>query len=265
MEKYKLKIKIDLVYLFLILLVTEIFNYLSTYTRGGVLIITATLGVLLLETWIIKTFIQYSGRKVSQYSDVIVRISLRNRFFAYFILPLVFYLSLLAFLFFNKNLSLSYVVMGVCIILILILFLNIKSSLNKIYTISLPTRAIFDFLCISILYLLVNVYVRISIVSWLFFIIVFFTAFILLLSSLKLHSKLGGIEILVAFLSALFISIITFIFLNTNIFIIPAISSLAFYLVISMWNIRFVGKTQFSDYLLPFLYVVLALVLILNI
>jgi hypothetical protein len=36
-------------------------------------------------------------------------------------------------------------------------------------------------------------------------------------------------------------------------------------LVISIWNIRFSGKIHLVDYFLPFLYVVLALILILTI
>lgn len=265
MKKYKLRTQNDIIYLFILLLVTKIFSYLAAYTRGSILIITGILGVLLLETWFIRTFTLYSGKKISKYSDVIVRISLKERFFSYFVLPLLFYLSLLAFLFFNKNIILGNVVLGVCIVLFLILFLNVKSSLNKIYSIASATRAIFDFLCISILYLLTNVYVRIGLSSYMFAGIIFVTALILLLFSLKLHNKFGIAELIISILSALFISFLTYIFSNTNIFVIPAISGLAFYLVISMWNVRFAGKTHFSDYLLPFLYVILALILVLTV
>ncbi len=238
---------------------------MSPYVKGGILILVGVLGILLLETWFIRTFSIYSGKKVSKYSDVIVRISLKERFFGYFVLPLVFYISLLAFLYFNRNLTLGYVVMGVCMVLFLILFLNVKSSLNKIYSIASATRAIFDFICISILYLLTNVYVRIGLPSYLFVIFLFVTALVLLAFSLKLHERLGLTELGISILSALFVSVLTFIFWNTNIFVIPAVSGLAFYLVISIWNVRFSGKTHFSDYILPFLYVALALTLILTI
>jgi len=40
---------------------------------------------------------------------------------------------------------------------------------------------------------------------------------------------------------------------------------LAFYLIISIWNIRFSGKIKFVDYLVPFLYVAIAIILVLNI
>jgi hypothetical protein len=229
------------------------------------LTITAGLGIVLLETWFIRSFRLYSGKKISKYSDVIVRISLKERFFSYFVLPLLFYASILAFLYFNRNLLLGHVVLGICMVLFLVLFLNVKSSLNKIYSIENATRAIFDFICITILYLLTNIFVRVGFSMWIFALILFGTSFVLLLFSLKLHRKLGFLEILVSKLSAIFISCLTIIFWSTNIFVIPIVAALAFYLVISIWNIRFSGKIHLVDYFLPFLYVVLALILILTI
>jgi len=264
-KKYRLKVQNDIVYLFILLAITEFFSYLVLNTRGIALPITAGLGIFLLETWFIRTFRLYSGKKISKYSDVIVKISLRDRFFSYFVLPLIFYVSLLAFLYFNRNALLGHVVLGVCMVLFLVLFLNVKSSLNKVYSIENATKAIFDFICITILYLLTNIYIRIGLSMVVFALILFGTAFILLLFSLKLHRRLGLIEILVSFLSAIFIACLTIIFWSTNIFVIPLIGALAFYLVISMWNIRFSGKVHLVDYILPFLYVVLALILILTI
>jgi hypothetical protein len=55
------------------------------------------------------------------------------------------------------------------------------------------------------------------------------------------------------------------IFFDSNIFVIPAVSTLSFYLVLSLWNIRFAGKLKFVDYLPPFIYSILALILILKV
>jgi hypothetical protein len=89
-------------------------------------------------------------------------------------------------------------------------------------------------------------------------------AFVLLLFILKIHERVGLLEILISFFSSIFIAVSTVMFWNFNIFVVPAVASLAFYLVISLWNIRFAGKIHLSDYLVPFLYVILALTLILN-
>lgn len=265
MKAEKLKVQNDILYLFLLLTVSEFFNFLVLRSELMTILLVGSLGIVLLETWFVRAFSIYSGKKISKYSDVIVRISFRERFFGYFILPLIFYVSLLVFLFFNRNLVLGHVVLGICMVLLLILFLNVKSSLNKLYSVENATRAIFDFICITILYLLVNVYIRMGLSIILFLVLIFISVLILLVFSLKLHDRLGWLEIFVSVLSSIFISFVTFVFWDFSIFVIPLVASLAFYLVVSLWNIRFSGKIRFSEYLLPFLYVALAIILILYI
>jgi hypothetical protein len=263
--KYKLRVKNDLLYLFILIVVTQFFNYSVLRSSLGFLVVIGTLGLLILETWFVRAFSMYSGKKVSQYSDVIIRISLKSRFFAYFILPGIFYISLLFFLYFNRNEILGYAVLGGCAVLLMVLFLNVKSSLNKLYSLAIATRAIFDFICITIFYLLLNSYVRMGLSIEIFTVASIFSALILLIFVLKIHDRLGFFEYLVSFFSALFISLFTILFWNYNVFVIPAIGALAFYLIISIWNIRFAGKIKFIEYLLPFLYVIMALILILNV
>jgi len=224
--KYKLKVKNDFLYLFILLVVTQFFNYSVLRASLEFLVILGVLGFLLLETWFVRAFSMYSSRKVSKYSDVIIKISLKSRFFAYFILPAIFYISLLFFLYFNRNEILGYAVLVGCTVLLMVLFLNVKSSLNKVYSLAIATRAIFDFICITIFYLLLNSYIRIGISIELFTILSVLSALILLIFVLKIHDRLGFFE--------------------------------------SIWNIRFAGKIKFVEYLVPFLYVVIAIILILN-
>ncbi len=263
--KYKLKIKNDILYLFLLLTVTQFFNYSVLRAPLRFLVLLGVVGLLLLETWFVRAFSIYSGKKVSKYSDVIIRISLKDRFFAYFILPAIFYVSLLFFLFFNRNEMLGYAVLAGCMVLLLVLFLNVKSSLNKLYSLAIATRAIFDFICITIFYLLLNSYIRIGFGIEMFTILTILSSLVLLVFVLKIHNRLGFIEFLVSILSSLVVSLFTIFFWNYNIFVIPAVGALAFYLIISIWNIRFSGKIKFVDYLIPFLYVVIAIILVLNI
>ena len=262
--KYRLKLKNDLFYLFVILFITQIFNHSVLNAPFSFLLVLGFLGLMLLETWFIKTFRDYSGKKVSKYSDVIVRISLKKRFFGYFVLPAIFYISLLVFLYFNRNMLLGHTVLGVCTVLLLILFLNVKSSLNRIYSVAIATRAIFDFMCITIFYLLLNSFVRIGVSMEVFTALSIISSLVLLIFVLKIHNKLGSFELLVAIFSALFIAIFNLFFWNYNIFVIPAIGALAFYLIISLWNVRFAGKIKFIDYIIPFFYVAIAIILVLN-
>ena len=78
MEKLKTKVQNDILYLFLILLLTEIFNSVVMSGDRSVLLTVGILGLLLLETWFVRAFSIYSGKKISRYSDVIVRISLKE-------------------------------------------------------------------------------------------------------------------------------------------------------------------------------------------
>jgi hypothetical protein len=262
--KNKIKIEKDLLYIFLLIFITEVFFYNVDTTPFPVLAIIGGFGLLLLETWFIQVFSKYSGRKVSKYSDVIVKISLKDRFFSYFILPGIFYISLLAFLYFTKNALLGHFASGVSMVLILILFLNVQASLNRVYTVTGTTKAIFDFICITIFYLLINIFIRLGLSLPVFIALGFISAFVLLFFILKLHDRVGLIEFIITFLSSIFIASSLYAFWNFNVFVIPAVGALAFYLIVSLWNIRFSGKIYLIDYFVPFLYVGIALILILN-
>lgn len=262
--KKKLEIKSELLYLVLIVLVTVYFSY-STHVYGSMFLISGILGAVLLLTWFVRAFALYSGRRISQYSEVIQRISIRDRFFSYFILPTIFYASLLLYIYYNTSFYMDLVLIGVASLQLLILFVNVKSSLSKVYTIVSQTRAVFDFMCISTFFLLLSVYVRLGLGLWIFLGLVFITSLILFWFDIKIHSKEGLSSFTLSLLSSLFVAITSSIFFATNIFVIPAVGTLAFYLILSLWNIRFAGKVHLVDYLIPFIYSILALILILNI
>ena len=263
MKKQKLEIKNDLLLLFIILAITVIFNDSVLTSSIRTTIMWGILGLSVLELWFITIFNANSQKKISKYSGVLMKISLKERFFPYFLLPAIFYVSLLFFLFFNRNVILGNIVLGVSMILLLVLFLNVKSSLKRYYTVHILTRTIFDFLCITILYLLLNSFLRMGVSLQVYTALSFVSSLILSIFVLKLHDRIGGFEVMTAIASSIFISASMILFWNKNIFIIPAIGSLMFYLVISIWNIRFAGRTKFEDYLAPILYVILAMTLIL--
>ena len=228
-------------------------------------LLSGILGWILLLTWIIRAFALYSGRKISQYSEIIQRISIKERFFSYFVLPSVFYISLLTYIFFNTSFLMDIVLIFVASLQLLIFFINVKSSLRKVYTIASQTKAVFDFICISTFFLLLSVLIRIGLELWIFLILVFIVSAILLWFDVKVHNRESLSAFGISIASAIFVAISAGIFFTTNIFIIPAVGTLAFYLILSLWNVRFAGKVKLIDYTLPFLYSILALILILNI
>ena len=257
------EIKNEIFYLLLIAVVTVYFSYI-THSGGYLYIVTGVLGLLLLLTWFVRAFALYSGRKISQYSEVIQRISVRDRFFSYFILPTVFYTSLLFYIYYNTSVLMDYILIFISTIQIFILFLNVKNSLSKVYTIAGQTRAVFDFICISTFFLVSSILIRLGLDLIPLILLVFITSFILFWFDIKIHSRESLAGVVLSFFSSLFVAIFSGIFFTTNIFTIPAVSTLAFYLILSLWNIRFSGKVRFTDYIVPFIYSILALILILN-
>lgn len=263
MKKERINIKNDLLLLFVVSAITVIFNDSVLTGSLRTTIIWGIVGLTILIIWFIRLFAANSQKKISKYSNVLMKISLKDRLFQYFLLPSIFYVALLFFLYYNRNTILGYIVLGVSMILLLVLFLNIKSSLKRYYSVHILTRTIFDFLCITILYLLLNAFLRIGVSLQLYTALSFLSSLVLSIFVLKLHDRIGGFEVLTATISSVFIATSMLLFWNKNIFIIPAIGSLMFYLVISLWNIRFAGKTKFDDYLSPILYVIFAVTLIL--
>ncbi|MGI5897712.1 MAG: hypothetical protein ACOX6Q_00960 [Candidatus Dojkabacteria bacterium] len=265
MSATKLKLKNEILYIIVLLFVTEAFNYAVLRTSFKYLLILGVLALLILELWFVRTFILYSRKKISKYSDVVMKISLKRRFFQYFILPALFYTSLLLFLYFNRNILLGHFVIVICVSFVLLLFLNVKSSLNKYYSVALATRTIFDFICITTLYLLLNSYLRIGFSMWEFIFLSFVSSLVLLISILKIHDKFGSLEFLIAIISSVIVSLSMLAVWNNNILVIPSVGALSFYLITSFWNLRFAGRTKFTDYLYPVVYVLLALSLILTV
>lgn len=261
--KNRIELKNEIFYLILIVLVTVYFAY-STHTPNNTYIVSGILGNLLILTWFIRSFTLYSGRKISQYSEVIQRISIRERFFTCFVLPVLFYTSLLLYIYFNTLFLMDLVLIGIASILLFILFFNVKSSFKKVYSIEGQTRAIFDFMCIASFYMILSVIIRLGVSIWISLPIIAISSLIFFWSDIKIHRKESLSALSMSLISSLFVAITSGLFFNTNIFIVPAIGTLSFYLILSLWNIRFAGKIKLIEYVIPFIYSILALILILK-
>jgi len=262
--KKRVEIKNELLYLSLILLVSIYFAY-TTHTPNSTYMLSGVIGILLILTWFIRAFALYSGRKISQYSEVIQRISIKERFFTNFVLPILFYTSLLFYIYYNTSFLMDMILISISLILLLILFINVKSSFKKVYSIEGQTRAVFDFMCIASFYMILSVVIRLTFSVWITVVLISIVSLIFLWSDIKIHRKESISSFTISLISALFIAMTSCIFLNTNIFVVPAVGTLAFYLILSLWNIRFLGKLKLVEYLPPFIYSLLALILILNI
>jgi hypothetical protein len=89
-------------------------------------------------------------------------------------------------------------------------------------------------------------------------------AFLMFVSELQLHDQINLFSVLVSLFSAIFVVLTTAIFTLQSVFVATAVGTVAFYMIISLWNIRFAGKYKFFDYLPPLIYGAIALILIFN-
>jgi hypothetical protein len=137
-------------YLFLVLelLLTPAFtvNILMYWLTAGV-------GLFLVVSWLLHTYHLFAKKKVSKSSDVLLKISLRDRLFSHILLPLLSYISIASFFFFSRNHYLNQIVIVVTIALFFYLFLHIRTSYEKVFYIEKHTRVVYDFITISTFYL----------------------------------------------------------------------------------------------------------------
>ncbi|MCD4811956.1 hypothetical protein K8R14_05190 [bacterium] len=256
-------IKNELVYWILLIILSAFFMYLvNTGAQRQILLMIGMLNIVVLQAWFVRIFLLFSGRKISQYSDVIQRISLRERVFEYFVLPTIFLSTFMLFLFFNKGVLMGYWVFILCMLIMFVMFVNVKSSLRHIYRINMVTKGVFDFICIITFYLSLNILFRIGLDVGLAMLLSFVIAFLLFLAELQLHDCIDMISVFVSLASSLFVALCIGCFIFQNIFVITSIGTVAFYLIVALWNVRFVGKYKLKDYLTPFLYCIISLILI---
>lgn len=256
-------LKREVFYILILFLISFSFNYFSSTAHKGLLISVGILGLLIIETWFIGAVTRYSERKISQYSEVLQRVHLKERFFAYFILPAFLYASALSFLYYTKTFAADIAVLMTVCLIFFVLFVNVKSSLKKVYSLEQATRIVFDFVNIATFYLGCSVLTKVGISDTYFYIAVFGWTFLLLLNNLLVHNKLDIAGIVVSLLCTSFIVLMTFAFETYGIFVMPAVTTVAFYLIISLWNLRFSGMIKTSDYISPFLFSLFAILIIL--
>jgi len=256
-------LKREVFYILIVFGISFVFNYLANTTNKGLLIAIGILGLLIIETWFIGAFTRYSERKISKYSEVLQRVSIKERFFSYFVSPAILYLSTLAFLYYTQTLIADLMVLITICFIYFILFINVKSSFKKVYSLEQGTRIVFDFINIATFYLGCSVLMKVGMESEIIYLLIGVWSLILLLDNLLLHDKLDLIGFIISFFCTIFIILTTVAFKSYGIFIMPAITTIAFYLVVSLWNLRFSGRIRFSDYISPFVFSLFAILVIL--
>ncbi|MCK9368687.1 hypothetical protein M0R04_01795 [Candidatus Dojkabacteria bacterium] len=249
-------------YLFLILelLITKTFIVNIYYFLA-----TAVIGYLLINAWLISTYKLHGAKKVSKYSDALLKVKLWDRLFSYVLLPLLFYSAVVVFLLFSSSLYLNQIVIVVSLFLFFYLFLYVRTSYEKIYSVNKVTRVVYDFISIVVFFLLSEVILRIGlspIISALLLLAISLMSFLYILYH---HNKIEAKTAITAVFSSMIIAIICIWTFGLNSISLSAVLSILFYLTIALWNVRFGGSRKISDYIPPLMFSLMALILILNI
>lgn len=248
-------------YLFLIfeLLVTPSFSVNIFYFS-----VVALVGYVLINIWLLSTYQLHSARRVSQYSDVLLRVNLWERLFSYVLLPLLFYTAVVTFLLFSPSSTLNQIVTVISVFLFFYLFLYVRTSYEKVYSVHRMTRVSTDFVSIVVYFMTLSVLSHVLVDKVYFALILFFFTLFCFIYILYHHNKFEINSILLGLVSAV---VITFVYYNSNFagpYALSAILSVLYYLVVSLWNVRFSGSTALGDYIPPVMYSVMAIILILG-
>lgn len=235
----------------------------------------AVMGYLLIISWLVGTYFGHSKKKVSKYADVLKMISLRSRFIGNIALPLLFYTALVFFLFVNRINYLDQILIVSSVFLFFYLFLHVRTSYEKVYSVARMTRTVYDFVGIAIFFAVSYSVAQFSFGLGIYSLMTYVLSTLLLSFALITHRKDVLDHLLVIVLSALFVTAIYPVlwfcisyFTDTgwyvNSFALPAVSSVGYYTVISMWNVRFEGYRKFSEYIPPIMYALMIIILILS-
>jgi hypothetical protein len=226
--------------------------------------LTLVLGFLLLLSWLFHTYNQHGSRKVSSSSDVLMRINLKERLFTHIFLPILFYSSLGAFFFFSHNLYLNQIIVVVSVMMFFYLFLNIRTSYEKVFYVKKNTRVVYDFITITVFYLATSLVAHLRFPEIMSVALIALLSFLAFIYMLYLNNKLELDGLLVAVLATGVVSLVAFYIWGTNVFTTPAIISTVFYTVVALWHVRFSGSRSLDDYIPPVMYTLMTLILILS-
>lgn len=256
--------KREFVYTSYLFLIFELLSTPSFVVDIRYFVLTALVGYILINIWLINTYKMNVGKKISKYSDAFMKVKMWDRLFTYVLLPLVFYSSVSVFLLLSSQTILNQIVIVISSFLFFFLFLYVRTSYQRVYSLSKATRVAYDFVTIAVFFLVSSVIIRSGIDNIYSTIIISLFSFIAFIYTLHHHGKLDLQSTSIAIASSVSIGLAKYFMAVFNFNVQSAVLSVIFYLVISLWNVRFGGARKFSDYLPPLMYALMACILIMS-
>lgn len=228
-------------------------------------LVFALLGLVSLIIWAISSFITNSAKKVSKYSDEIIKIQFKMRWYQYFVVPILFYLSLVVYIFFVHQDFMRQVIILLGCFANFVLFVHTKLTYEKVFTFSRISKVAFDLINVIFFFIMSNILVvsgYFSFFAILLILSVFCLAIFIFNMQLSYQFSGKGLVIAIIFTLVLFVSgIYLEVFLFSR---FAFLMTLIFYLLISFWHIRMSGERKIDKYLSPLLFALMALILIIG-
>ncbi len=224
--------------------------------------IIGSLGLLLLFSWFIAIYFLYANKKVKRHGEVLIRVRFTEKLFNFFILPSLFYVVVVFTTFFVKSFYLNFSILVSFAFILFVLLVHIRASYEKVHYVSSVTKIVYDAVLIMIFFLSMFV---VTSLGFLDLEMTYFSAIIaavLLLYKLIIDKQLCRNGIILIFISIVFLFVVSYTVMGFNLFVITAVTTLSFYLVVSVWTIRLAGYTKWGDYFNPIIYTIMALILI---
>ncbi len=254
--------KRELVYTIILFVIMEILTTISSLT---LYIGFVWLGLIVLITWIILSFIYYSGKKVSKHSEVIMKLQIKNRWYQYIFIPIFLYLTYTAFIYFVRHPVLKQSLILIGTVLIFILLVHIRTTYQRIHTVSSNSKIVFDMINVIIFYIISEIISKLGYLNSNLIIPIFIIfPSLILISNLQIRKRISKKGLLIALLSGISIGIASFFFKDFKPHIFSFLITLCFYLILSFWYIRLSGERELDKYIPPILFTLMSMILVLT-
>ena len=253
----------EFIYIVIIFLLWQAVLLPRNLIGGGSWIpILSLVGGVLTFAWIFVTYAIEATKSLSKYSSVLIKINLKQRFFAYFVTPNLFYWAVTLYMISVRNMYLRQAVVIISAAAMYMLLVHIKASYEHDMELKSQTKYVFLLIDLILFYIAVTGYVMSG--STLIHRVVAPAglAFLLLTHQLMLHKELHLDGIVNAIASALLVAAGALYFVQYAPLAFTLFITVLFYMILNWWGLKFDGRYRWSDYLPPILYASMAWIIL---
>ncbi len=258
------KYKREFVYSSFLFLIFELLAARDITYNPLLYILTSVAGLVLVTFWIMVIHIKNGSKKVSRWSDVLLKVSFKDKFYANILLPIIFYISICIFIFFDISIYLNQIVIVLSVYLLSFLIVTIKKSYEKVFSVNKGIRVLQDFINLIIYFLFISAIFRTSLNELVLYILIVLGLIYVLSYMLISRRRLDYTNFFITLvISVLILSFV--IYLKQFVFLsIPNTSTVLLYTVVTIWHTRLEGGIKLVEYIPIIMYSLMALILILS-